>query len=168
MINTPFFCLFFLTLPKIMTNLSTPCCLLQLEKKTKKTQKTRRGQWALRLVIVLCNPRKKALMLVFLGFQETTTSLPSRSSSFFLVFFFTCKRRQQAEKLVVVFYFFSSLAEDGNKLGSQFVVILDFFLQSPKTTTSLLVRRCLFVFFSSIIEDDNELGSWLVVIFCIF
>jgi hypothetical protein len=61
-----------------MTNLSTPRRLLQLKKKTKKIQKTRKGQQALRLVIVLCNLRKKTLMLVFLGLQETMTSLATR------------------------------------------------------------------------------------------
>jgi hypothetical protein len=34
---------FFFALPKIVTSLPTPCRLLQLKKKTKKTQKIRRG-----------------------------------------------------------------------------------------------------------------------------
>jgi hypothetical protein len=51
----------------------------------KKTQKPRRGQRAFQLVIILCNPRKKTLMLVFLELQETTTSLPTHHH--FLVFF---------------------------------------------------------------------------------
>jgi len=58
-----------------MTSLPIWCHFLQLKKKTQKTQKTRRGQRAFWLFIILYNTRKKTLMLVFLGLQETTTSL---------------------------------------------------------------------------------------------
>ncbi len=59
---------------------------------------------------------------------------------------------------------FSSLVKDDDELGFWLIIILDFFLQSQKTTTSLLTCHRLLVFFSFVIEYDKEPRFWLIVV----
>jgi hypothetical protein len=108
---------------------------------------------------------KKTLMLVFLRLQETTMSLPTRHRLFV---FFSSLLEDDDELKGSSLFFFSSLAKDDDELGSQLIVILDYFSSITKDDNKPPSLLSPFNFFPLVVQNNDKLGSWLVVVLDFF